>query len=113
MIAAVELINQGTNTGGNEFCWLADIHRQSDEFIASDPGYNIVLAECGLEYLGGRHNREIACFMAMGIVDLLQTIQIDKEQQAGESVAAGVAQQLLCQQEKATAVVQSSQLVGQ
>gem|GEM_PF-6271693 len=58
------------------------VDSQNNELIAADPSHNIALPKRGCEYLRGSDDRQVASLVAVNIIKFLQTVEINKKQQA-------------------------------
>ena len=75
---------------------LGDARQHDDEFVATKPGHHILLAHTSAHAAGGLGQHQVGAVVAERGVDLLEAVQIDKQQRQPAAVAPCLAY-LLCQ----------------
>ena len=83
------------------------------EFIAANASHDIGVAEAFAEHLGGADDEPVARIVAQRVVDLLEAVEVDIDKPAVGVYALNELEHLLRLEEKAAAVVEAGQLVGE
>eukprot|EP01022_Parablepharisma_sp_SALTPOND_P027435 TRINITY_DN665_c0_g3_i1.p1 TRINITY_DN665_c0_g3~~TRINITY_DN665_c0_g3_i1.p1 ORF type:complete len:1952 (-),score=631.07 TRINITY_DN665_c0_g3_i1:246-6101(-) len=75
-----DLLSYGAGLGGGFLLVLVEALQHHHEFVATDAGHGIVLTHVGHQPLGHLLEQHIAFFMADGVVQGLEVIQVDEQQ---------------------------------
>jgi hypothetical protein len=59
--------------------WMLEALQQHDELIASQPGHRVCIANAGLKPLGHFLQNGIACLVTQGVIDVLESVQVQEE----------------------------------
>ena len=84
-----DLVGQGDNLGG-----LADLRLHERELVATEPGQRVAGADrCG-DPLGDGAQQLVADWVAQGVVDVLEAVEIEQQDRDHAAFAAGTGQLL-------------------
>ena len=81
---------------------------ESGELVAAESKHDVVLAERLIQHIGKKTEYGVADLMAVRIIDLLEVIQIKKEERLAMGGSLSVVEQPLC----GFQVVQSGESIG-
>ena len=65
----------------------AGVRQNHSKLVAAEPGRNVGLAGAAVDDDAGLDKRFAASLMAVGIVDLLETVQVEEQERQGTAAA--------------------------
>ncbi|KAG1270230.1 hypothetical protein G6F65_013271 [Rhizopus arrhizus] len=91
---------------------FAGIGQQCDEFLATETGHGVAVAQLALQLAGEGAQHLIAGQVAMRVVDLLEIVQVDERHRQRPALAAGTQELLLKHRFQLAAVEHAGQRVA-
>lgn len=76
------LLGHGTGLAGGAFGVAAQVADLHDELVAAQAGHRVVVAQQAGQALGHLLQERVTDRVPAGIVDVLEVVQVDKEQRA-------------------------------
>ena len=70
---------------------LGDVRQHDDELVTAHPGDPILLSERGPQSAGNLPQQTVSFVMAQGVVDVLESVQVNEQHRDPAIVAFGVA----------------------